>query len=96
LWTGQDFEMIEFETQVNNKIGMHLRAAGEFVKVATKFKSDVLVVKDGRKANGKSILGLASLAIERGARITVRIQGNDELDARAAIEKLIADNFYED
>ena len=96
MWTGQDFEMIEFETQVNNKIGMHLRAAGEFVKVATKFKSDVLVVKDGRKANGKSILGLASLAIERGARITVRIQGNDELDARAAIEKLIADNFYED
>jgi len=96
LWTGQDFEMIEFETQVNNKIGMHLRAAGEFVKVATKFKSDVFVVKNGRKANGKSILGLASLAIESGARITVRIQGNDELDARAAIEKLIADNFYED
>ena len=88
--------MIEFETQVNNKIGMHLRAAGEFVKVATKFRSDVLVVKNGRRANGKSILGLASLAIERGARITVRIQGSDELDARAAIEKLIADNFYED
>jgi len=88
--------MVEFETQVNNKIGMHLRAAGEFVKVATKVKSDVLVVKDGRKANGKSILGLASLAIERGARITVRIQGNDELDARAAIESLIADNFHEE
>ncbi|MBP2680872.1 MAG: Phosphotransferase system, phosphocarrier protein HPr [Candidatus Krumholzibacteriota bacterium] len=88
--------MIEFETQVNNKIGMHLRAAGEFVKVATKFKSDVFVVKDGKKANGKSILGLASLAIERGARITVRLNGDDEQEARAAIESLIADNFHEE
>jgi phosphocarrier protein len=88
--------MIEFETQVNNKIGMHLRAAGEFVKVATKFKSDVFVVKDGKKANGKSILGLASLAIERGARITVRLSGDDEQEARAAIESLIADNFHEE
>jgi phosphocarrier protein HPr len=88
--------MIEFDTQVNNRIGMHLRAAGEFVKVATKFECDVFVVKDGKKANGKSILGLASLAIERGARITVRVNGADELEARAAIEKLIADNFYEE
>ena len=88
--------MIEFETQVNNKIGMHLRAAGEFVKVATKFKSDVFVVKDGKKANGKSNLGLASLAIERGARITVRLNGDDEQEARAAIESLIADNFHEE
>ncbi len=88
--------MIEFETQVNNKIGMHLRAAGEFVKVATKYESDIFVLKDGKKANGKSILGLASLAIERGAKITVRIHGDDEREARAAIERLIAENFYED
>lgn len=88
--------MIEFETQVNNKIGVHLRAAGEFVKIATKFASDIVVIKDGRKANGKSILGLASLAIERGAKIVVKIDGRDERDARAAIEKLIANNFYED
>jgi phosphocarrier protein HPr len=88
--------MIEFEAQVNNKIGVHLRAAGEFVKVATKFDSDIVVIKDGRKANGKSILGLAGLAIERGAKIVVKIEGRDEQDARAAIEKLIAANFYED
>ena len=88
--------MVEFETQVKNKIGVHLRAAGEFVKVATKFSSDITVIKDGRKANGKSILGLASLAIERGARIVVRINGRDEREARTAIEKLIASNFYED
>jgi len=88
--------MIEFETQVKNKIGVHLRAAGEFVKTATKFNSEIFVVKNGRKANGKSILGLASLAIERGARITVRIDGRDEKEARAAIEELIDNNFNEE
>jgi phosphocarrier protein HPr len=92
----QDGKMIEFEAQVTNKIGMHLRAAGEFVKVATKFESDVFVVKDGKKANGKSILGLASLAIESGSWITVRVSGSDEREARAAIEKLIAEKFYEE
>ena len=88
--------MVEFETQVKNKIGVHLRAAGEFVKTATKFASEIFVVKNGKKANGKSILGLASLAIERGARITVRIDGRDEKEARAAIEQLIDNNFNEE
>ena len=88
--------MIEFESKVNNKIGMHLRAAGEFVKLAAKFDSEVLVIKSGKKANGKSILGLASLAIGRGARITIQVDGSDENEAKAAIEELISNNFYED
>lgn len=88
--------MIEFESRVDNKIGMHLRAAGEFVKLATRFSSDVTVVKDGRKANGKSILGLASLAIGAGSTITIRIQGEDEADARDALEELIRNNFNEE
>jgi len=88
--------MIEFEATVNNKIGMHLRAAGEFVKLAAKYKSDVFVIKSGKKANGKSILGLASLAIGRGARITIQVDGPDEHEAQAAIDDLITNNFHED
>ena len=88
--------MIEFETEIINKIGMHLRAAGEFVKTATKFASEIYVIKDGKKANGKSILGLASLAIESGAMITVQIDGGDETEAREAIEELINNKFYEE
>ena len=75
---------------------MHLRAAGEFVKTATKFSSEIFVIKDGKKANGKSILGLASLAIESGAMITVQIDGGDEAEAREAIEELINNKFYEE
>ncbi len=88
--------MIQFEAEVTNKIGMHLRAAGEFVKTATKFDSEVFVIKDGKKANGKSILGLASLAIEPGAMITIEIDGGDESEARDAIEELINNKFYEE
>lgn len=88
--------MIEFESQVNNKIGLHLRAAGEFVKLASRFSSRITVVKNGKKANGKSILGLASLAVGRGAKIVIQIDGEDEAPAREAIEQLINDNFYEE
>jgi len=88
--------MIEFDTTVNNKIGLHLRAAGEFVKLASRFSSRITVIKNGKKANGKSILGLASLAVGRGATITVQVDGEDEAAAREAIEQLIGDNFYED
>jgi phosphocarrier protein len=88
--------MIEFESQVNNKIGLHLRAAGEFVKLASRFSSRITVIKNGRKANGKSILGLASLAVGRGAIIIIQIDGEDEAPAREAIEQLISDNFYEE
>ncbi len=88
--------MIEFKSKVNNKIGLHLRAAGEFVKLASQYESNVLVIKDGKKANGKSILGLASLAVGRGSVITIRVDGDDEAAAKEAIEQLISDNFYEE
>ncbi len=88
--------MIEFKTQVNNKIGMHLRAAGEFVKIATRFASEVTVIKNDKRANGKSILGLASLAIGRCVTISIEVEGKDEQEATAALQQLIANNFYEE
>lgn len=88
--------MLEFKSKINNKIGMHLRAAGEFVKVANKFSSRISVVMNGKKADGKSILGLASLAIGRGATITISIDGKDESEAKVALQNLIKNNFFED
>ena len=88
--------MVEFKSVVNNKIGLHLRAAGEFVKVATQFKSEITVIKNSRKANGKSILGLASLAIGKGEAVTIQIEGIDEKEAQEAVAKLIENKFYED
>lgn len=88
--------MVEFKSKIDNKIGMHLRAAGEFVKVANKYSSKITVTMDGKKADGKSILGLASLAIGRGATITINIDGRDEADAKEALQSLIRKNFFED
>jgi phosphotransferase system HPr (HPr) family protein len=88
--------MIEFTKQVGNRIGLHLRAAGEFVKVAAQFTSEVRVYHGEKFANGKSILGLASLAAARGAQVRVEIEGPDETAARAAIEALFDAKFYED
>ncbi|NIM22098.1 MAG: HPr family phosphocarrier protein [Candidatus Latescibacteria bacterium] len=88
--------MVEFSSRINNRIGMHLRAAGEFVKVASRFKSEITVFNGGRQANGKSILGLAGLAIPADVLFTIQIDGKDEKDARKAIEELIASNFNED
>ena len=88
--------MIEFTRQVGNRIGLHLRAAGEFVKVAAQFTSEVRVYHGEKFANGKSILGLASLAAARGAQVRVDIEGPDEAAARKAIEALFDAKFYED
>jgi len=88
--------MVEIKKRIKNKIGLHLRAAGEFVKVAAQFASEITVYNGGKYANGKSILGLASLAAARGSRIRIEIEGPDETEARSALEQLIEDKFYED
>ena len=88
--------MVEFTKQVGNKIGLHLRAAGEFVKIAAQFSSDIRVYHGERFANGKSILGLASLAAARGASVRIEIEGPDEAAARKALEALFDAKFYED
>jgi phosphocarrier protein HPr len=88
--------MVEFNKRISNKIGLHLRAAGEFVKVAAQFASEITVFNGDRWANGKSILGLASLAAARGSEIRVQIEGPDEAEARIALERLIDDRFNED
>jgi phosphotransferase system HPr (HPr) family protein len=88
--------MVEFSKRINNKIGLHLRAAGEFVKVAAQFDSHITVYNGDKYANGKSILGLASLAAARGATVRIEIDGSDEEAAQKALETLFENNFYED
>lgn len=88
--------MLEFSKRIDNKIGLHLRAAGEFVKVAAQFTSEISVYCGDKWANGKSILGLASLAAARGAKLRIIVDGPDENEAKAALENLIKNKFYED
>ncbi len=74
---------------VSDPVGFHLRAAGRIVKLTKTFISDVTIRYNGRSANAKSIMGLASLAAEFGTTVEVEVDGVDESDALAGILQLI-------
>lgn len=74
---------------VSDPVGFHLRAAGRIVKLAKTFTSEVTVRFNGRVANAKSIMGLASLAADFGSVVELEIDGSDEAAAAAALVQLI-------
>lgn len=83
------------EFTVKNKLGLHARAAALFVRLSSKFSSDVKLSKDGYEVDGKSILGVLSLAAAKGNEIRVVIRGNDADTAMKEIEDLIESGFGE-
>ncbi len=87
--------MIEKETKVVNSLGLHARPAAQIVKLASGFKAEVELVKDGMAVNGKSIMGVMMLAAETGSSLTVRANGADEGPAVEALCKLFAAGFGE-
>ncbi len=87
--------MIERELSISNRLGLHARAAAKFVQTASRFKSAVKIRKNGEEVDGKSILGILLLAASQGTRITVAVSGEDEADALAAVENLLARSFDE-
>ena len=74
---------------VSDPVGFHLRAAGRIVKLTKTFSSDVVIRYNGRSANAKSIMGLASLAAEFGTTVEIEVEGTDETEALAGILQLI-------
>jgi len=87
--------MAERSVKIINKNGLHARPAAEIVKTASKFTSDIIIVRDELEVNGKSIMGVMMLAAECGAEVTLRASGPDESDAVEAIAKLISSKFGE-
>ncbi len=87
--------MITKKLTVLNKLGIHARPAAQFVRTASRFQSDVTVVKDDESVDGKSIMGLMMLAVGCGAVITVTAEGADEEGCIEALECLIAGKFGE-
>ncbi|MEZ4387704.1 MAG: HPr family phosphocarrier protein [Candidatus Krumholzibacteriia bacterium] len=73
-------------TVVADPVGFHLRAAGRIVKLTKLFQAEVTIRYQGRAANAKSIMGLASLAAEYGAEVEIACDGPDE---DHAIERLV-------
>ena len=81
---------------VVNQLGMHARAAAKFVHLATRFQSHVVVSRQDREMDGKSIMGLLLLAAARGTVVTISADGTDEQAAVDALTELVASGFGED
>ena len=81
--------------EIVNKLGMHARAATKLVQMASRFRADVSLEKDGHTANAKSVMGVLLLCGHQGSVVTVSAQGEDAEEAVSAIGQLIADRFGE-
>lgn len=77
--------MIEKQVQIINNAGLHTRPAATIVKLAAKYKSEFFINKDGMSINGKSIIGVMTLAAEKGSQITLTFDGEDEAEAAEEI-----------
>lgn len=88
--------MIVEQVQVRNKAGLHTRPASMIVRVAARFTSDFFISKDGYEINGKSIIGVMTLAAEQGATLTLTFDGEDEVEAAKAIAEIFKNGFGEE
>jgi len=84
------------EVTVVNQLGMHARAAAKFVHVATRYESRIVVSRQGREMDGKSIMGILLLAAARGTIVTIAADGADEQAAVDALAALVESGFGED
>lgn len=87
--------MVQSQIAIVNKLGLHARAAVKFVNVAKRYVSQVRVEKDGSEVDGKSILGILTLAATQGSTIMLKISGQDEKAALKALVGLIEAKFHE-
>lgn len=88
--------MIERVVKIKNKAGLHTRPAATIVKIAAKYKCDFFISRNGMNINGKSIIGVMTLAAEEGAELTLTFDGVDEEEAANEITDLFERGFDEE
>ena len=87
--------MVKQEVVLKNEVGLHARPATFFIQEANRHRASIWVEKNERRVNAKSLLGVLSLGIIRGTKITIAADGTDEDEAVAALVELIESNFNE-
>jgi len=88
--------MVEKKITIKNRLGLHARAAAKFVNIANRFSSSIKIIKDGNEIDGKSILGILTLAATQGTKIILKVSGRDEDIALKALVTLINNKFQEE
>ena len=87
---------VRVKAAIVNQRGLHARASAKFVATASKFRSEITVVKDDNSVSGRSIMGLMMLAAAKGSTVELIADGPDAKEAIAALMSLIAARFHED
>ena len=82
-------------TEIANRLGLHARPSAKLTQLATQFRSDVWLEREGRRVNAKSIMGVMMLAAAHGTKLTIETEGEDADAALQAIVELIASRFGE-
>ena len=81
--------------EIKNKLGLHARAAALLVQTVTRFSAEVKISKDGHVVDGRSIMGVLTLAATKGSHIHVEAKGKEAEEVLRAIEKLVEKKFNE-
>jgi len=89
-------QKIEKQVPIVNRLGLHARPAAMFVRIASRYRSEIWVSKEGEEVNGKSIMGLMMLAAGQGSKLRIRCEGLDAEKAMEELEALIHEKFNED
>lgn len=88
--------MQQRDVEIVNKLGLHARPSAKLTQLASGFKSQVFMSRNGRRVNAKSIMGVMMLAAAKGSTITLETDGDDEVQAIDALAGLIASGFGEE
>ena len=88
--------MVSKNLTIINKLGLHARAAAKLVALSSNYQSEIFIEKEGKKINGKSIMGVMMLAASKGSIVTIMADGDDETEALQGIENLINNYFDEE
>jgi len=88
--------MVEIETTIKNRAGIHARPSALIAQTAVKFSSRIFLEKNGNRINAKSIMGIITLAASYGSKITISAEGSDEQAAVGAIKNLFETGFNEE
>lgn len=87
--------MQKLQIEIINKLGLHARASSKFTQTASRFRAEVWIARNGRRVNGKSIMGVMMLAAGIGSELELETDGAQEQEATDALVALINDKFGE-
>ena len=86
---------VQRKIEIKNKLGLHARAAALLVQTVNRFSAQVSISKDGQTADGRSIMGVLTLAATQGSKVQIEAVGDDAEQAVKAIERLVDKRFNE-